>query len=130
MQTEFGGYSLSGALVCVCGIKITIIGISRIHHFTCDKCGRSFTARRPVVQLDDRSKTEAPKSNFEYYIPGSDPRFSVIQTAGTAIVKCRCGNIVYLGSIDPDTTWVKCKQCRRNYSLGMEVRTEEPEESE
>ena len=80
------------------------------------------TMRKMCLQCElEPRNAEEPKSDFGYYIPGSAMRFTVIQEAGTAIVRCKCDNIVYLGSVDPGREWTKCSKCSRSYSLNMDV---------
>ena len=51
MITEFDKYSMSGALICMCGMNIMALGIIKPGTVECNECGRIYLIKRPVIEL-------------------------------------------------------------------------------
>ncbi len=51
MITEFDKYSMSGVLICVCGMSIMMLGVIKPGAVKCDKCERAYMIHRPVIEL-------------------------------------------------------------------------------
>ena len=51
MITEFDKYSMSGVLICVCGMSIMMLGVIKPGAVKCDKCERTYMVKRPVIEL-------------------------------------------------------------------------------
>ena len=56
MITEFDKYSMSGVLICVCGMNIMMLGIMKPGMVKCDTCGCTYIVKRPVIELAEEIK--------------------------------------------------------------------------